>query len=135
MGQEMKCLTLWQPYAQLILERKKKIETRSWKTAYRGELAIHASARRLDSDVARAFGYDVIKTLFPLGVVLCVVELTDCHVMTPAFIREIKTTQPDEYLAGIYAPDRYAWHLRLIRVLPESIPARGRQMLWEWTPP
>lgn len=37
----MKVLSLTEPYATLIKERKKKIETRSWKTPYRGELYIH----------------------------------------------------------------------------------------------
>ena len=41
----MKVLSLTEPYAALIKERKKKIETRSWKTSYRGELYIHASSR------------------------------------------------------------------------------------------
>jgi activating signal cointegrator 1 len=38
----MKCLTLTQPYAQLIALEQKHIETRSWPTNYRGPLAIHA---------------------------------------------------------------------------------------------
>ena len=39
----MKVLSLTVPCATLIKE-KKLIETRSWKTDYRGELYIHASA-------------------------------------------------------------------------------------------
>ena len=39
----MKVLSLTEPYATLIKEKKKLIETRSWKTNYRGELYIHAS--------------------------------------------------------------------------------------------
>lgn len=34
----MKVLSLTEPYATLIKEKKKLIETRSWKTNYRGEL-------------------------------------------------------------------------------------------------
>lgn len=36
----MKVLSLTEPYATLIKEGKKKVETRSWKTSYRGELYI-----------------------------------------------------------------------------------------------
>jgi hypothetical protein len=39
----MKALSLWQPWATLIALKKKQIETRSWRTTYRGPLAIHAA--------------------------------------------------------------------------------------------
>ena len=39
----MKALTLTQPYATLIAIGEKRIETRSWKTSYRGKLALHAA--------------------------------------------------------------------------------------------
>jgi hypothetical protein len=39
----MKALTLTQPWASLVAISAKKIETRSWRTAYRGPLAIHAA--------------------------------------------------------------------------------------------
>ena len=42
----MKVLSLTEPYATLIKENKKLIETRSWKTDYRGELYIHASVTK-----------------------------------------------------------------------------------------
>jgi hypothetical protein len=41
----MKCITLWQPWASLILWGEKKIETRSWATQHRGLLAIHSAAK------------------------------------------------------------------------------------------
>ena len=44
----MKALTLWQPWASLIGLGVKTIETRSWPTAYRGPLTIHAAARKPD---------------------------------------------------------------------------------------
>lgn len=42
----MKALSLWQPWATLIQVGVKWIETRSWRTAYRGPLAIHAGCSR-----------------------------------------------------------------------------------------
>ena len=41
----MKALSLRQPWASLIADGRKTIETRTWRTHYRGPLAIHASAR------------------------------------------------------------------------------------------
>jgi hypothetical protein len=43
----MKTLSIRQPYASLICNGIKKIENRSWKTAYRGKLLIHASGKPL----------------------------------------------------------------------------------------
>lgn len=39
----MKALTLTQPWASLVALGAKRIETRSWRTPYRGSLAIHAA--------------------------------------------------------------------------------------------
>lgn len=41
----MKAITLWQPWASLIAIGAKKYETRSWKTNYRGPIAIHAAKK------------------------------------------------------------------------------------------
>lgn len=43
----MKVLSIKEPYATLIANGNKVIETRSWKTNYRGELFIHASGTKL----------------------------------------------------------------------------------------
>ena len=39
----MKVLSLKQPFAELILQNKKKIELRKWNTKFRGAFLIHAS--------------------------------------------------------------------------------------------
>lgn len=39
----MKALSLTQPWASLVAIGAKRIETRSWRTSYRGEVAIHAA--------------------------------------------------------------------------------------------
>ncbi len=46
----MKVLSLTEPYATLIKLGKKKIETRSFKTNYRGELYIHASSTKIPKE-------------------------------------------------------------------------------------
>ena len=43
----MKVVSIKEPFATLIKEKRKCIETRSWKTNYRGELYIHASGKSL----------------------------------------------------------------------------------------
>ena len=39
----MKCLSLKQPYAELLVSGKKTIELRNWNTRFRGKFLIHAS--------------------------------------------------------------------------------------------
>ncbi len=44
-----KCLSLKQPYAELIVSGKKAIELRTWNTKFRGEFLIHAS-KKIDKE-------------------------------------------------------------------------------------
>ena len=46
----MKVLSLTEPYATLVKKGFKTIDTRSWKTRYRGKLYIHASSTRIPKD-------------------------------------------------------------------------------------
>ncbi len=46
----MKVLSIKEPYASLIMNGDKKIETRSFKTNYRGPLYIHASGKKIDTN-------------------------------------------------------------------------------------
>ena len=46
----MKVLSIIEPWASLIKEKKKFIETRSWYISYRGELYIHASKKKIKKD-------------------------------------------------------------------------------------
>lgn len=43
----MKVLTIKEPFATLIMNKIKHIETRSWKTNYRGEIYIQASISKI----------------------------------------------------------------------------------------
>ena len=127
----MRVLSIKEPWATLIKEKKKFIETRSWKTKYRGELYIHASLSKISKND------DHIKevlTLIPdinmsYGYVICKCKLVDCVYMDEKFLKEIKKN-PQEYLCGEYSIGRYAWVLEDIEVLEKKIPAKGRLGIW-----
>ena len=68
----MKALSLKQPYAELVVEGKKKIELRNWKTKYRGEFFIHAS-KNPDKESMKRFGF----TALPLGFIVGKANLID----------------------------------------------------------
>ena len=61
----MKALSLKQPFAELILIGKKKIELRKWNTNFRGEFFIHAS-KNPDKESMKRFGF----TNLPLGFIV-----------------------------------------------------------------
>ncbi|RJQ07576.1 MAG: ASCH domain-containing protein [Bacillota bacterium] len=47
-----RALSLWQPWAWLVVHGHKPLENRPWRTDYRGPLLIHAS-KKVDPDIDR----------------------------------------------------------------------------------
>lgn len=129
----MKALTLTQPWATLVATGKKRIETRSWRTGYRGPLAIHAAkgfpaAARRFAEHEHTLGR--LPSPIPFGAVLCIVRLTDCQPAEEA-IFDISAL---ERLYGdyTYGAGRWAWFLDDVKVFATPIPARGALGLWNW---
>lgn len=132
----MKALTIIQPWATLVATGAKKIETRSWKTDYRGPLAIHAAkgfpkwARNtcywepFQQALAQAGITDPDQ--LPRGVVISVCTLIECQ-----RIKSDNLPDASERFFGDYRSGRYAWILRDVRPVIPPIPARGAQGLWE----
>jgi hypothetical protein len=156
----VKALTLTQPWATLVAIGAKRIETRGWRTSYRGELAIHA---------AKGFPKDALKFslqpvcynqmqrtarlemsrkgwgAYPLGYVLATCRLQACISTDTLFeVDSLLTNDPEavtgryvselEHAFGNFSPGRFAWFLTDIKLLPEPIPAKGSLSLWEWNP-
>lgn len=62
----MKALSLKQPFAELILQGRKKIELRKWNTKFRGEFLIHAS-KTPDKKAMERFGFTELPCGFIVG--------------------------------------------------------------------
>lgn len=130
----MKVISLTEPYATLIKDKKKKIETRSWKTSYRGELYIHASSTKIpksykeNTEVMNLVGTSKLN----FGNIICKCNLVDCVLMTKDFIKDIKNNNYQEYICGIYEEGRYAWILEDITPLETPIQAKGHLSIWEY---
>jgi hypothetical protein len=133
-----KALTLHQPWATIIALGLKHVETRSWPTAYRGRLAIHAGRAPLDPGmtiVCAALAeaglavtvHQVEMARYPLGAIVAFCDLVDCVPMTDETIREARLV---ERCVGDWQPGRFAWHLDNI-VPVDPIPMRGAQGLWD----
>lgn len=136
----MRCITLTQPWATLIAVGAKRFETRSWRTDYRGPLAIHAAkglSGMSNSEFARIIaqgeflralhsaGYGLISDL-PFGAIIAVVELVDC---VPT--EQVQVSDRERGF-GDFSPNRYAWKLENVRPLARPISTPGRLGLWEF---
>lgn len=142
----MKCLSLWQPWATLIVIGAKQFETRSWPTTWRGPLLIHAAKKR-DAG-SRSYTYDVAfqRALIPagyrmyedlpFGAVLGVVDMVDCWFVRRdpddngklwAGNRSRGLPIGDEGFFGNYAHGRYAWQLANPRRFPTPVPLKAWQ--------
>lgn len=152
-----KALTLHQYWAYAMAPLLlKTIETRGWYTPYRGPLAIHAAASvpayaredfELNQVAQTTFaaheiynGADLLK--LPLGAIVGVCDLVACvttNVERPTDpisrkVYERPGEQSVEYAFGNYKPNRFMWITENMRILPEPIPCRGHQKLWNLPP-
>ena len=127
----MKVLSIKEPFASLICYGIKKIETRSWKTNYRGEIYIHASLAKckIDNDKKEKINLLLKNKDLNYGMIICKAKLIDCIYIDDDFVNKIKLNE-NEYLCGDYSIGRYAWVLADIEVLDEKIPVKGHLGIW-----
>lgn len=143
----MKAISLWEPWASLIRTGAKSIETRPWKTHYRGELLICAAKGGLrkgelidelsywsmQGGLAPLIGEPLdlaFKTWAGVGIehlnfgkAVAIVELVDCIRTDDLTLGEIKT---DKHF-GNFNPGRFAWKMKLIDGSFEPFPVKGKQ--------
>ena len=133
-GDIMKVLSLTEPYATLIMNKKKLIETRSWKTNYRGKLYIHASLTKMSKLTLNNRELQDLVENKPLnfGNIICKCNLVDCVYMTADFIQKMKNEHYQEYICGEYKEGRYAWILEDIEVLDKPIKVKGHLGIWNY---
>lgn len=153
----MKAISLWQPHASLF-GRGKLFETRSWKTPYRGKIAIHAGKnqeeiagiqQRINSFKARGLWTEQ-KDTFLSEMARAVSEWGKAHgmdafrwkdfpfgaVVAIGDLTEIYPTR-DLHLEGVarlfgdFAPGRYAWKIGNVEILKTPYTLRGQQGLWD----
>lgn len=147
----MRCLTLWQPWASLIAEGLKTIETRGRPLARPGSLvgerlAIHAGLQSDDlpgvitdlemigdrwqgeqgEAARRAVEFLAGRhAALPKGAVLCVVVVTG----------ERSLNLNDTPRALCLAEGRWGYGVKLARKFAVPVQARGFQGIWNWDEP
>ena len=138
----MKVLSMIQPWASLFVLGEAKYETRSWRTNYRGPLAIHTS-KKIDKAI---LNHVAIKSLLgkhgyteenlPTGMIIAVCKLENCLKVTEnnqtwALLDDGRIVSGNDYFIGGYPVGGYVWEVRDMQMLDEFIPAKGKLGLWE----
>lgn len=138
--EKLMCLSIRNPWAHLVMSGMKKVENRSWSSAYRGRLVIHAGTK-LDvaswSDILSIPGprlgldeeLDCIEegmtlpalSALPRGAILGSVEVYDC-----VEVGEVTEEQDPEG----FASGPFCWLLREPHWLAVPYQAKGRLGLW-----
>jgi hypothetical protein len=117
----MKVLSLKQPWAELVLQGKKKIEIRKWNTNFRGKFLIHAS-KTPDKEAMKKFGFEEL----PCGFIIGEAELVDVK----RYNREEFEKDKDKHLATEEFGN-YGFVLQEVRRL-KPIPANGKLGFWDF---
>ncbi len=121
----MKCLSLTEPWAMLVALELKRVETRSWRTHYRGRIYIHAAKAfpRWAQDMAQEQPFrDALNRPndeLPRGCLIAMAKLVDCVPTATVSVSE------QERAFGDYTPGRWAWFLESVEALQHPIPYRG----------
>lgn len=146
----MKCLTICQPYAHLIMlpdddDRAKRVENRRWSTDYRGPLLIHAGKSRnwleLDDTGKRDEEYDIPLSDMTFGAIVGVAQLVGVFQFekdwSEVYNREVLMI-PDWasrkwpwLMCHQHVEGPFCWVLRECRRFTEPIPYRGAQGLFD----
>ena len=139
----MKVISLYQPFASLVVCGAKQFETRSWDTQYRGPLLIHATKSMprwcieiiAHSDSQQFLNAGLYESKIPQGFIIGQVELV--RTLRSEDWKEEKTIEGQElwsfeYEHGDYSPNRFAWELKNPVRFVNPIPAKGSQGFWNF---
>ena len=124
----MKCLSVCQPFADLIIQGEKTIELRKWNTKFRGEFLVHASQKIRVDDCTRL----KIKSDLTTGAIIGKVEL----VSVKKYENELEINlDSKKHLASNYATEnKYGFILEKPKQLKVPIPYNGQLNFFEFKP-
>jgi len=117
-----KALSVKQPWAGLIAQGTKTIETRKWATNYRGPLLICASLKPDVPGVCYCVGRGYVQAgpcvAYQGGVALCLVDMLGCERIT----REHSSARLEADACCPVHEGLVAWHLGNVRRLKPPLP-------------
>ena len=116
----MKCLSICQPFAELIIQNKKTIELRTWNTKIRGEFLIHAPIKIRKEDYKKL----KIKENLTTGAIIGKVELYD--VKKYESLKEIQEDKNQHFSSKNFQKKTFGFILKNSKPLRIPIPWKGQ---------
>ena len=116
----MKCLSVSQPFADLIISGKKTIELRKWNTNFRGEFFIHAPIKIRVEDCKRL---KITKKLVT-GVIIGKAELYDVKKYNSS--KEVKIDQKFHLASKNFQDKIFGFKIKNAKSLRIPIPCKGQ---------
>jgi hypothetical protein len=141
-----RCLSVRNPWADLIVRGYKSIENRSWRTNYRGRIAIHAATgeawRNFVSFLEMEAPDETLQAMLAIGyeqpetdrysAIVGSVELVDCNMQHQGEFKAKGFSLPEVAFADECSD--YFWRLASPKLYAKPIPCGGKLNLWELTP-
>ena len=116
----MKCLSISQPFADLIISGKKSIELRNWNTNFRGEFLVHAPLKIRTDDAKRL----KINKKFVTGSIIGKVQIYDVKKYNS--IKEINLDQKFHFSIKKFQTKTFGFLLKNAKPLRIPIPWKGQ---------
>ena len=131
MDEDMKALTIRQPYAELIVTGEKLVENREWQTNYRGRLLIHAGKSRqwLDNEDEQYFAERGDPLVF--GAVVGGARLADVLHIDRILRGEYDAKYP-WLREHAHTHGTWCWVLQDVQRYAQPVPWKGAQGLWDF---
>ena len=127
-GEQVKALSIRQPWAWLIINGNKSIENRDWRSSYAGPLAIHAA-----KGMTRAEYLDAVDFVYSFDPELAERIPKPDQLVRGAIIGTVLMSSCVAYSMSPWFRGRYGFVL----LTPEPcdpVPINGALGLWDWNP-
>ena len=116
-----KCLSLKQPYAELLVSGKKTIEVRKWNTKFRGQFLVHAS-KNIDEEACKRLKIDQAKLV--IGAIVGQANIYDVisYQSKNSFLKD----KNKHFASSDYDNPKYGFLVNQTKRFEIPIPIRGK---------
>ena len=116
----MKCLSISQPFADLVVAGKKTIELRKWNTNFRGEFLIHSPIKVRTEDARRL----KISKKFVTGAIIGKAEIYDVKKYNSK--SEVNSDYKKHFASKNFHDRRYGFLIKNAKLFRVPIPYKGK---------
>ena len=116
----MKCLSICQPFAELVIQNKKIIELRTWNTNFRGEFLIHAPIKIRKEECKKL----KMEQKFTTGAIIGKAELHD--VKKYESLEEIQADKNKHFSSKTFHEKTFGFILKNAKSFRIPIPWKGQ---------